>query len=311
MKTEMVKVTPALARQWLERNTKNRPLRRAHVENLRLAFARGEFVTTHQGIAFATDGELLDGQHRLAAIAQLHDDFSVLMLISTGMERAEAFPVIDSNQAKRTVSDVLRIDRSVAEAATAIARIHLGTQSGLTPTYVAPFLEYAREDIQELLAFCGGASRIWSTAAVRAACVLNMKWNDPDFAKLVYAAMVRRDYDEMPKSAQAANRAEEMGRLSAHDRNDLFVRAFKIFDPSNEHLTKIQVKNASHTIKEVRERLDREVFERIVIPRSKIASGGSVPPAFRSQEAPAVKASQPSLPGMSKTNPRPHTTRRR
>src|SRR5215831_4798996 len=65
MKTTLERLTPAIARNWLAHNKNNRAIRASHVETLRAAFARGEFVTTHQGVAFDTGGDLLDGQHRL------------------------------------------------------------------------------------------------------------------------------------------------------------------------------------------------------------------------------------------------------
>lgn len=260
MKTELVNVTPALAREWLKRNTKNRPLRPSHVETLRQAFARGEFVTTHQGIAFDMDDELVDGQHRLQAISLMPDGFSVTMQVSTGLDRERAFPVIDATQAKRSTSDVLRVDRSVGETANFLARMYSGSFTGITAPFVAPFAEFLQPQIGDLIAFCPTSVRTWSSAPVRAAAVLKMKTGDADYVKLVYSSMVRRDFETMPRSAQSLFKAYMTGNVRAAAANDIFSRCMKVFDPANAKLTKIQINDVGAAIEEVREILNDAIF---------------------------------------------------
>jgi hypothetical protein len=64
----IMEVGPELAAQWLEGNTHNRPLRQPLVDRLTRDIIAGRWRLTHQGIAFDTDGVLIDGQHRLWAI---------------------------------------------------------------------------------------------------------------------------------------------------------------------------------------------------------------------------------------------------
>lgn len=61
-------VTPKMAAEWLKLNTANRKLRRWWASAIASAIKRGEYVCTHQGVAFSASGVLLDGQHRLVAI---------------------------------------------------------------------------------------------------------------------------------------------------------------------------------------------------------------------------------------------------
>lgn len=65
---ETVAMTPAMAERFLARNEGNRLIRRYKVEAIADAIRRGEWETTHQGIAIDPDGRLIDGQHRLSAI---------------------------------------------------------------------------------------------------------------------------------------------------------------------------------------------------------------------------------------------------
>lgn len=259
MKTELVSLTPKMAREWLKRNTNNRPLRPSHVETLRLSFERGEYVTTHQGVAFDETGVMIDGQHRVAAIAALEDG-SFPMLVTRGLDRSEAFPVIDATQAKRSTSDVLGIERSEGECANFLAKLYQGFGNGLTPTYVKPFAEWVRPELADLLAFCHTSAKTWSSAPVRSAAVVMMKTSDPDYAKLLYRAMVLSDYGSMPPIAQALCRAWQNGTVRAGAGLDLFCRCLKLFNPANANNKKIQINDTSKVSASVRQYLDGEVF---------------------------------------------------
>ncbi len=70
MRSKIQTVTPRRAAEYLERNTANRPLSKRTVREFAEAMRRGEWRVTHQGIAFDTEGALVDGQHRLAAIIE-------------------------------------------------------------------------------------------------------------------------------------------------------------------------------------------------------------------------------------------------
>lgn len=81
-------VTPEMALEWLVMNTGNRNVSKADVEYLRDCILAGEFLLTHQGIAFWDDGELADGQHRLHAIVEA--GVGVWMYVTRGVARVMA-----------------------------------------------------------------------------------------------------------------------------------------------------------------------------------------------------------------------------
>ena len=105
-KTTVELVTPAMAAKWLESNTKNRPLRQGHVDFLASEITSGAWQLTNAGVAFDTDGALLDGQHRLWAVVLA--DKAVRMNVTRGLD-AEAQRAIDVNGAPRTLGDVLNL----------------------------------------------------------------------------------------------------------------------------------------------------------------------------------------------------------
>lgn len=92
--TERVWVTPEIAEAWLQRNEHNRPIRARHVAEMAQDMRLGMWRLTHQGIAFDTQGNLIDGQHRLHAIVAA--GVPVYLMVTTGMDRSAA-GVIDTN----------------------------------------------------------------------------------------------------------------------------------------------------------------------------------------------------------------------
>ncbi|KUP98371.1 hypothetical protein AC529_01935 [Thermobifida cellulosilytica TB100] len=106
MRTTIMTVTPELAQQWLdESNLHNRPLREAAVRALAKQIERGEWQLSHQGIAFDEKGILLDGQHRLAAIARAGRQVEIMVTFDAPRS---SFSVLDTGQ-KRTGRDVLAL----------------------------------------------------------------------------------------------------------------------------------------------------------------------------------------------------------
>jgi len=104
-KTKLVLVTPAKATEWLQNNTKNRRLRPRYVERLASDMTSGKYIATHQGVAFGTDGILVDGQHRLEAIVL--SGTSQWLLVTTDLP-PQALLVVDDG-VKRSMADVVGI----------------------------------------------------------------------------------------------------------------------------------------------------------------------------------------------------------
>jgi len=69
MHTQLMQIAPDQAMRWLDGNTHNRPMDHQYVDYLIAEIKAGRWKLMHQGIAFDEHGVLLDGQHRLWAIA--------------------------------------------------------------------------------------------------------------------------------------------------------------------------------------------------------------------------------------------------
>jgi hypothetical protein len=96
-------ISPAIAAEMLTHNTMNRPIIDSAVAEWVREMESGNWVPTHQGIAFDVSGVLLDGQHRLAAIVR--SGRTVLMQVTRGLP-PEVMPTIDSGR-KRTSGQIL------------------------------------------------------------------------------------------------------------------------------------------------------------------------------------------------------------
>lgn len=116
--TEIVTITPDLALEWLSRNTHNRSLREVRAQHLADAIRRGEWMLNGDAIRFAEDGTLLDGQHRLWAIAEA--EIPVQSVVIHGLPR-ETQDTIDHG-ARRSLRDVftLRGEMSTTVLAAAV-----------------------------------------------------------------------------------------------------------------------------------------------------------------------------------------------
>jgi hypothetical protein len=98
-------ITPALAEQWLERNTRNRPMNARHVDHLLADILDGFWQVNGEAIKFDTQGNLIDGQHRLAAIMKAGRAIDTMVMWNVP---DSAFETIDSGR-KRQAADVLSI----------------------------------------------------------------------------------------------------------------------------------------------------------------------------------------------------------
>ena len=119
--TKLVLITPAMAKATLEHNAKNRTLTPARVDEFVALMKSGKFQCTHQGIALDSDGNVLDGQHRLAAIVKSW--CSVWMLVSKGVPDSARLAV-DTGKPRTAIAISKLVGRTTDSTAKfAIARI--------------------------------------------------------------------------------------------------------------------------------------------------------------------------------------------
>jgi hypothetical protein len=80
VKARMVLCTPEFAKYLLSINKNKRPLSRATVEKYKQEIIRGEWIPMQSGIGINLNGEMFDGQHRAAAIAETEIPVWILLV---------------------------------------------------------------------------------------------------------------------------------------------------------------------------------------------------------------------------------------
>jgi hypothetical protein len=107
MKYQIETITPAAADAMLDASVGSvqRRMMVTHVARLAAAMKRGEWRVTHQGIAIGSDGRIIDGQHRLAAIVRAGIPVEIMVMRDAD---PELFHVIDTGRG-RSAGHILQI----------------------------------------------------------------------------------------------------------------------------------------------------------------------------------------------------------
>ena len=137
---EMILVTPAVALNFLTNNRKNRTIRRQRVLQYARSMEHGRWMHTGEPIMFDTDGNLINGQHRLIAIVL--SGKSIWMFVCDDLP-SDVRTVIDGNK-PRSAADLLLYARDIVggtqQAAVLRAMYGYGTMQK-TSTAVLPLLD--------------------------------------------------------------------------------------------------------------------------------------------------------------------------
>jgi hypothetical protein len=106
-KLDIIALTPDMAIKLLEYNKFNRPLSQTHVDRIARQIAEDKWRFNGDTIKIAASGDIVDGQHRLWAVASGHK--SVETCIVHGVMR-DAFATIDTLSKTRGFGDTLMIN---------------------------------------------------------------------------------------------------------------------------------------------------------------------------------------------------------
>ena len=180
MKVEQVEMTPTRARELLgaSAGARQRTLQRKRVDRWIHAIHSGQWKLTHQGIAVDAAGIVIDGQHRLTAIAEAGRTVPILLASEAD---PDTFDVIDTGLS-RSPSQALQIaGYANSNQLAAASRMFLGYQrirgttdlpgsymAGLTSTDVIGFLESERgETILQSMRPAAALATLWGRVGMR------------------------------------------------------------------------------------------------------------------------------------------------
>lgn len=101
----IVTITPGLAEELLRRNTRNRTVYQRIVDNYARDIGTTRWAVNGEAIKIATNGDVLDGQHRLLAAIKASQPLHTLAVVGLPPETQET---MDTGR-KRTIADALSL----------------------------------------------------------------------------------------------------------------------------------------------------------------------------------------------------------
>ena len=223
VKTEIVVITPEMAKIMMEKNVGNRNINDSRVALYSSFMKAGEWRQTGQCIICSEAGNVIDGQHRLEAIKK--SGITITMVKTTVREKngadltAVGMP-IDLGQ-KRTIGNVIGISGSKI----AILRmlIHFldekGQELANNPSYIEKIYDLY-SDVFEMLP--GSKSAIFSQAAIRAIFLLRLKLGQNYIEE--YNNVLNRSYQNInPLWASYMRRVEDSKNYASHEHNKIIM----------------------------------------------------------------------------------------
>jgi hypothetical protein len=234
-------VSPKLASEWLQANTRNRPISMRVVERIAREIQEGGWVCNGDAIRFGFDGTLYDGQHRLHAIVKA--GVGVLTGVVRGLA-PEARDRIDVGGRDRTARDVVQITDEVKITPVAAAwytaaeillreRTFCGENGGHTPEELRSAIAHHQDAVAALTPALsiGGVRRIATAAVV--GCIL-IVWRTHPVAMVDFATRLKSGESLAhgnPILTMRNHLISNAGKTAgAQSRNEIALRTFAAID---------------------------------------------------------------------------------
>ena len=247
MNSEVVMVSPDLAKTFLEKNILNRNVRKGHVASIANSMRRGEWELSPQGIIIhSKTGRLLDGQHRLLAIVESNQTVPMFVIYVDNMD---VFKVLDQG-AKRSTGDIFNLDPRVADTINFCCRLMLNSFGSLSPAQAEPVINSTIGTLsQELIDYCGTSRKGFSSSPVKAAVVTSVFFGaEKEYAFSLYKNLILYDFDALPNIGKAFLRQLNTGSIDFSKSNgskNTFARSLKLFDQRSKDATVIRISESS------------------------------------------------------------------
>jgi hypothetical protein len=158
-----VAITPAMATEWIKHVRDQRKYRQTTGMAYGRDMAKGNWLVTHQGIAFDTDWRLIDGQHRLQGIVRSGKTITLLVVwglkVKIEGKKVTTMDAVDRGLG-RSVADQLKLNHGAsnpflsAACGTMIATLSQGSKTmwkKFTMNEVVGVLELFGDDVSAIV----------------------------------------------------------------------------------------------------------------------------------------------------------------
>lgn len=258
---EIKLITAQMALDMLEKNKKNRTVSRANVDFIAEEIKSGRFIFNGDSIVFDDEGNLIDGQHRLIAIAET--GIPTKQIIVHGVKNA-AFSTIDTGRT-RTAGDVLSIDgtknalnlaasiRKIIEKFGQDRRIFSSGGARISNESVREFYMHHKEELGDKIEFChhlyNTEYKIISVSAATAMYFLLSREKHGEMAK----GFIRQLFNGKDEHVDATvfslrkkliNYKIDGKKLNDNDLRNYFLYTFRAYS-ENKNLQRISINGES------------------------------------------------------------------
>lgn len=238
VETKLQVMTPKEATRIIEKsNIDNRKVRLHHVEWFSNLIKNGEWVLTHQGIAFDVNGRLIDGQHRMLAIAKSGIDTPILV---TRNLKPEAYNAIDTHS-RRSLADVYKINARYAAFITTISKFKAGScGSKFNNNETLNIIKKTSHFFETLIPAAN--VRYFSSGATISALMYSYinNYSSQKYIAALYNNLRLLNYLELPPVGHAFAKCLVMNKDYQTKNSIMVPQLLYVFDPVNENSTKMR-----------------------------------------------------------------------
>lgn len=254
MKISKVKVTPAMARKWLENNGSNRRLRETFVVYIMDEIKQGKWMLTHQGIALSTNGKILDGQHRLTAIARLGVTLEMWVATDCEWETALGFPV--DHGEKRTIADVMGVPKDFIAIVNQILAIEMTSSGRRSKRYTTAEREAVctvlGDNIETFLSHCTRHRKGTTSAKFKVPLFIHWMLHGDEVISQYMAFIDLRQQDMWPRVESFHKQIIRDERIMRGDDYNQMSRVWTAFDPTKRDIERININGTAAYVSEMR-----------------------------------------------------------
>lgn len=237
--TKLRVITPEEAKEILSKsNINNRRIRLRYVDWLAKLIVEGQWMVTHQGIAFDKNGRLVDGQHRLLAISKSGKDTPIL--VTTNLEE-ESYNHIDIG-AIRNRADIYKIRPPFSAFMASLARATRGGSDKFNNEEIINIIEKTGSIFDELVNTV--KVKIFTSGSVLAALIYHYhRPSNPivkKYVKSLYFNLKAFNYSELPPVGQAFHKSLVKRQGINIKASVLLAEFLYVLDPANQDATRVK-----------------------------------------------------------------------
>ena len=239
----VMKVTPNLAKAWLEMNKGNRPLRSQHVTHLAAQMRQGRWILSPEPIVFSKSGRLLDGQHRLSAVIASQCTIKASVAL---VKNEDVFKVLDQG-VNRSNGDILGIQPKIIHPIQFLLKVgNLGLKK-IVPADLIKMQDHNMFALSHHIAdVIKPKDKRFTSATFKAAFIFAVDSNmiDLNRATELYISLSHMRMPEWsPMMLNLFQQFENPSKLTSGQQinNDYFMRGLYFFREANSKKTSIRL----------------------------------------------------------------------